>query len=203
MELNDILQKMQEHEPSLYDHNLKHYGIMIPLIEIDGETHLLFQVRARHLRSQPGDVCFPGGGVEPEDQSEMETAIRETMEELNVKREEIDKVYPLNIVMQTTDRMIHTFVGHLNPVEKIEPNPDEVDEIFTVPLSFFIENQPEVHKVFLQAEPEADFPLHLIVGGEKYNWPRMDINEHFYLYEDKVIWGLTAKIIIQFLDIIK
>ena len=203
VDLSKILNKMKAHEPSLYDHELKHFGIMIPLIEVDGQPHLLFQIRAQHLRSQPGDVCFPGGGVEPQDRSEMETAIRETMEELNVKREEIDDVYPLNIVMQTTERMIHTFVGRLKPEEAIIPNPEEVEEIFTVPLAYFIDNKPDLYPVYLQAAPAEDFPLHLIVGGEDYSWPQMRMDEHFYVYEDKVIWGLTAKIIRQFLDVIR
>src|SRR5690625_2134536 len=112
---------MKQHTPSLYD-NMKNYAIIIPLIEVNGETHLLFQVRAMHLRSQPGDVCFPGGKVEMDDKNEMETAIRETMEELNVSRKEISDVYPLNIVMQTTERAVHTFVGKLEPKEKIVPN---------------------------------------------------------------------------------
>src|SRR5699024_7562221 len=166
VDLSKILNKMKAHEPSLYDHELKHFGIMIPLIEVDGQPHLLFQIRAQHLRSQPGDVCFPGGGVEPQDRSEMETAIRETMEELNVKREEIDDVYPLNIVMQTTERMIHTFVGRLKPEEAIIPNSEVVEKSVSVPHASFIDNKPDLYPVYLQAAPAEDFPLHLIVGGE-------------------------------------
>jgi peroxisomal coenzyme A diphosphatase NUDT7 len=52
-------------------------------------------------------------------------------------------------------------------------------------------------------KPDKNFPLELIVGGEDYNWRTSKIDEYFYQYEDKVIWGLTAKILSHFIELIK
>ena len=58
------------------------YAVLIPLVQVDGEWHVLFEVRSLTMRKQPGDISFPGGRIDPTDASPMEAAIRETHEEL-------------------------------------------------------------------------------------------------------------------------
>ncbi|HWO97807.1 MAG TPA: coenzyme A pyrophosphatase, partial [Bacillus sp. (in: firmicutes)] len=94
------------------------------------------------------------------------------------------------------------FVGVISAAETIQPNPAEVAEIFTVPLSFFEKSEPERYTIRFKTEPEQGFPFHLIAGGANYNWQTRTMDEYFYFYEDKVIWGLTARILKHFLDII-
>ena len=53
------------------------FAVLAPLVRVDGETHLLFEVRALHMRRQPGEVCFPGGQIE-EGETPLEAAVRET-----------------------------------------------------------------------------------------------------------------------------
>lgn len=203
LELHTILHKLKDHKPTLFDENMRKYSILIPLIEIDGETHLLFEIRSMQLHSQPGDICFPGGRVEPTDRDEMHSAIRETAEELCIDEPEVQDVLPLDIMYPSSTRLIYTYVGHLQNESTIHPNEEEVEEIFTVPLQFFLDTNPDVYKVTFEATPEKDFPFHLIVGGENYDWRNGKIDQYFYQYEDKVIWGLTAKIILNFLSVIK
>ena len=64
-------------------------AVMILLVEENEEVSIVFEVRALKLRSQPGDVCLPGGRVEL-NEDPKETSVRESMEELNLKREQID-----------------------------------------------------------------------------------------------------------------
>ncbi len=75
---------------------------MLPLIQEDGETHVLFEVRAKTLRIQPGEICFPDGRVDEEDRNEEETAIRETCEELGVKKTDVEIAAPLDVLVCRT-----------------------------------------------------------------------------------------------------
>lgn len=178
-------------------------AVLLPLIEKGGETHILFEVRSHDLRSQPGEICFPGGRIDDEDQTEAEAAVRETMEELGIEKADISNVYALDYIVSPFGMMIYSFAGVINPMVTFSPNPPEVDHIFTVPLSFFLEKEPKVYRINFDIQPEENFPYDLIAGGENYNWHTRQVDEYFYIYEDKVIWGLTAKILSHFIEIIR
>lgn len=204
MDLESILNKLKDHKPSLYKkEKLRKYAVLLPLLEKNGEIHLLFEVRAMTLRSQPGDVCFPGGGVEEIDFDEKDAAIRETTEELGVAAEDLTEVYPLDYMMMSPELLIYPFVGRLDHKAKLVPNKAEVEEVFSIPLRFFLETEPLKYEISLEAIPKDDFPFHLIVGGENYDWRHRTVNQYFYKYEDYVIWGLTANIILNFLSFIR
>ncbi len=184
----------------------KHFrksAVLIPLIEVEGETHILFEVRSMALRSQPGDICFPGGRIDKEDESPRDCAIRETSEELGILKTGIQDVTPLDYVVSDFGRIIYPYIGTITKEHDITPNPSEVAQVFTVPLAYFLHTSPEIYKVKLNVVPEADFPFDSIVGGENYNWQLRHIDEFFYRYEDKVIWGLTAKILHHFITVVQ
>lgn len=202
MNLEQILSTIKNYNPTILGKNFRTYSILIPLIMKNDKIHVLFEVRSMKLRRQPGEICFPGGRVEKSDASPKEAAIRETSEELGIKKEEVNHVYPIDyFVHSMEERIIYPFVGMINP-EKIEPNPNEVKEIFTVPLDFLKEQEPEKHPLQFQIAENPNFPFHLIPGGKNYPFQTHAITEYFYFYEDYVIWGLTAKILHHFLSII-
>ncbi|NEU34154.1 CoA pyrophosphatase, partial [bacterium LRH843] len=58
------------------------FAVLVPLVQKQDELHVLFEVRAHHLRRQPGEICFPGGKIEPNDSTPQDAAVRETTEEL-------------------------------------------------------------------------------------------------------------------------
>lgn len=204
MDSTNIIAKLKGRIPSILGHDqLRKSAVLLPLVEVDGETHILFEVRSMNMRSQPGDICFPGGRIDKTDADPRHCAIRETTEELGISEASINDVIPLDYIVNDLSRIIYPFVGRIAKVEQIMPNPSEVGEVFTVPLSFFLENEPKCYKVNLQVSPETDFPYHLIVGGEDYNWRVRQIDELFYEYSGKVIWGLTAKILTHFIQLVK
>ncbi|MCM3609682.1 CoA pyrophosphatase [Planococcus sp. MERTA32b] len=179
------------------------FAILLPLIEKDGEIHILFEVRSHLLRNQPGDICFPGGRIDKQDESEEDAAVRETMEELGIGRKQISDIFPLDYIVSPFGMIVFSFAGIIDPDVEFRPNPPEVDSLFTVPLSFFLEKDPKVYRVNFDIQPEESFPYDLIAGGENYNWRTRQVDEYFYIYEDKVIWGLTAKILTHFMEIIR
>ena len=202
MYLNDIIQRMEKHEPSILGkEHYRKYSVLIPLVEKEDGIHLLFEIRSKHMRTQPGDVCFPGGRVDKTDSSKQYAALRETSEELGVDMKHVDNVLSLGCLI-TEGRMIYPFVGTLFAEERIEINKNEVESIFTVPLSYFLESTPKKYPVYLTAEPSEDFPYDLIQGGKAYQWKKQQIDELFYQYDGRVIWGLTAKIIAHFVAIL-
>ncbi|NMA87515.1 MAG: CoA pyrophosphatase, partial [Tissierellia bacterium] len=75
--------------------------------------------------------------------------------------------------------------------------------IFTVPLDFFMKNEPEVYYLDLLIQNSAEFPYNLIPNGEDYKWGRGKHIVHFYHYKDYIIWGYTAKVLKNLTNIIK
>ncbi|MGK7377151.1 NUDIX hydrolase [Planococcus sp. 1R117A] len=204
MDARKITEKIQTHKPEvLGSRDFAKFAILLPLIEKDGEIHVLFEKRAETLRKQPGEVCFPGGRIDPQDKSPESAALRETDEELGISEDEISAVFPLDYMVSPFGMIIYAFAGFIDPAAEFKPNPAEVGELFSVPLSFFLENPPRVYQINFDVQPEESFPYDLIVGGRDYSWRTRNLEEYFYLYEDKVIWGLTARILSHFIDIIK
>ncbi|WP_077622672.1 NUDIX hydrolase [Sediminibacillus massiliensis] len=204
MDANTILKKIENRTPSVLGHEqFAKFAVLIPMIEKDGELHLLLEVRSQNLRRQPGDICFPGGKIDKQDKSPKAAAIRETSEELGIDESEIIDVLPIDYMVSAFGMMVFPYVGMLKESQDLQPNPDEVGETFTVPLNFFLETEPKVYQVNLEVQPEENFPHDLIAGGEDYDWRPLKMEEHFYLYENRVIWGMTAKIISHFVQMIR
>lgn len=204
MEYDSIFTKLNEHTPSIMgNERFSKYAILLPLIQQNDGIHVLFEVRSLKLRRQPGEICFPGGRIDSNDKNEKYAAIRETLEELGLNRKDISDVFPLDYLISPFSMILFPFAGFINNFERIHPNPSEVEEVFTVPLSFFLENKPEMYRINLKPEPEENFPFELIFGGENYPWQPRQMNELFYLFENRVIWGLTAQILANFIDILQ
>lgn len=196
-----IQQRFAKRDRFILGHEeLKTFAVLLPLWEKKGKTHVLFEVRSRSLKHKPGEICFPGGRVEPGDTDEKRTAIRETCEELAVREDDVSVLAALDYWVGPFQSVIYPFVGRIDDQAELHPNPGEVAEIFTVPLEFFQTTEPQCHKVMLRAEPEEGFPLHLIPGGKQYSWRKVNIPQYFYCYDGRVIWGLTARIMKHFID---
>ncbi|ALS75656.1 coenzyme A pyrophosphatase [Planococcus rifietoensis] len=204
MEPEKILGKVKGRVPEvLGNRDFSKYAILLPLIEKEDGVHILFEVRSFEMRRQPGEICFPGGRIDRGDEDEEETALRETMEELGIQKEAISNVFPLDYIVSPFGMIVYSFAGFIDPDTDFKPNPPEVDSVFTVPLKFFLENEPRVYRIDFDIQPEESFPYDLIAGGENYSWRARQVDEFFYLYEDRVIWGLTAKILMHFMELIR
>ena len=180
---------------------LKKSAVMILLMEDKDELSIVFEVRAHRLRSQPGDVCLPGGKVEA-DENPREASIRETMEELNLKRDQIEMIGDMDYYVSPYGNIMHAFVGKLKYGE-INPDKDEVHNIFNVPLKFFLENEPLLYKMEIGPVNQEGFPFHLINKGKDYDFRKGYLDEYFYQYKNYVIWGFTAQIIKSFIEVLK
>lgn len=165
------------------------------------EEVIIFEKRSHRLRKQPGDICLPGGRMEP-NESAKETAKREVMEELNIKERDLNYIGALDYFISPYRTIIYPFVARLNPCE-IKVNKDEVEKIIKVPLKFFMESEPMLYELEHGPYLKDDFPYELIEGGRNYKFSRGKMEEYFYIYGEDVIWGFTARIIKELVDLIK
>lgn len=199
LNLRKIKAKVQGRKPLPVDVKNR-FSVMIPLIKRDEEIHLLFEKRAFTLRNQPGEISFPGGRIE-KGESPREAAVRETAEELLISEREIEIYSEGDFVVNPYAAIIYTFVGEIKKdFDKISPSEDEVEKVFTVPLSYFLKTKPKSYKINLRVERNKEFPYHLIPNGVNYKFKRGREEVLFYEYEDEIIWGFTAKMARRFVE---
>src|SRR5699024_12170592 len=117
--------------------------------------------RSMKLRSQPGDICFPGGRLDSGDASLKACAIRETEEEIGIHKNQINHIISLDYIVSET-RIIHPFAGELDSLDDIDINQSEESEEFNVPLHFFLEIEQREHKIYINELQEQKYPYNLI-----------------------------------------
>jgi len=181
----------------------QYYSVLVPLVEKDGELYVLYEVRAENLRRQPGEVCFPGGRIENNESAEA-CAVRETSEELNIRPEDIRIIAQMDFLHTYSNFTLYSLLGVIdhNVVKEIVVNPDEVKEIFLVPVSFLAENEPEIYCFDVLPNIGPDFPYEKINLSNGYNWRKGRSTVPIYRYGDRVIWGLTARITNHLMDLV-
>lgn len=172
----------------------KRFAVFVPILYKNGEPVLLFETRAESLRQQPGEICFPGGRLEPTESPEA-CAVRETIEELLIPESSIVVYGPGDLFISPFNFIIHPYIGRLDGYDG-RFNADEVAETFTVPLDFFRNQEPEAFACPVVSAPNGDFPYERIPGGQHYNWHVGSQEILFYQYDDEhLIWGITAQIV--------
>lgn len=203
LHIEEIKEKLKNRTPGVLD-LIGEYSVLLPLIQIDNQWNIIFEMRSMNLNTQPGEISFPGGKVE-EAESFKEAAIRETMEELMIDRENIKVFGELDYLVSPSNISIHCFVGEISGVniDKISPNIQEVDHIFTVPLQYFLTTEPKVYSLNLETQYNNEFPYNLIPKGVDYDFRKVVNKVCFYEYNDYIIWGYTAKMIKNFIEILK
>ncbi|OPY57204.1 MAG: putative NUDIX hydrolase [Pelotomaculum sp. PtaU1.Bin035] len=178
-------------------------AVLLPIIEANGEPHVLFEVRASRLKRQPGEICFPGGRVEQNEIAwPQETAVREATEELGVARDQVELIGPLDYFVNPLGTLVYPFVGKIHGYSGIVPNPHEVEEIFLVPVGYFFEKHFSRSSYEVATRYAQDFPFDRIPPSYKRGWQTMgSFPVYFYEYGNRFIWGLTAGILHNFISL--
>ncbi|NXY85179.1 NUDT7 diphosphatase, partial [Alcedo cyanopectus] len=154
-------------------------SVLLPLIVREGKLHLLLTLRSMQLRRSPGEVCFPGGKSEATDKDEIDTALREAKEEVGLQPEKVEVICRLVPGLDKMNHLVTPVVAFIEDTFQATPNPDEVSDVFVVPLEYFI--KPLNYK-----------PLPYKTSAGSLSWM------HCFMYDDRErqhsykIWGLTA-----------
>lgn len=192
--IDDIKKRLENRKVGLVDWN-KFSGIAIPLIETYEGLSLIFEVRSSKLKTQPGDICFPGGKLEAGEEPEH-CALREMEEEIGIPASDTKVLGQFDTLHEFSGHTLYTFVVEVPPdsLEKLRINPDEVAEVFTVPVKFFQENEAEIYDIEVRSDV-SNFPYEETGIAPDYKWRRGKNLLPLYRYKDKVIWGITARIV--------
>lgn len=200
--LNNIKDKFKDFKPYINGYeNMRRASVLIPIVKIDGIYNILFEVRSKNLRTQPSEISFPGGKIE-NDESPYETAIRETCEELGTNSSNIEIFSQLDLLVTPMNMIIHPYLGYIENIDNLNINKDEVDHIFYVPISYLLKNNPSNYDNSVQIVPNRDFPYDKIPNKENYKFESGNYPVLFYEYHDYIIWGITAKMLNNFLNLI-
>lgn len=182
----------------------RYYSVLLPLVEKDGQLHLLYEMRARHMKSDPGEICFPGGHIEA-GETPLEAALRETFEETGIPEEKIEVIGPGNILYGYANYTLYTYLSVI-PYEAFlnaRPEPEEVEELFLVRLTD-LENCPkQVFREEVSAKIDEDFPYEKIGIDKDYGWRTGQWDIPIYEVDGRVIWGLTARITGNLLQVLE
>jgi len=159
-------------------------AVLLLIYEVHSEPHILFTLRTHLVETHKGQISFPGGAADPEDDDLRLTALRETYEELGVRPEHVEVVGQLDDSPSISGFMVTPYVGFIRgPVPyRFLPNRHEVAELIEVPLTHLMDRANVTEEVRQ-------------IDGR-------DLVMYSYLFKGHVIWGLTARILRQFLDLL-
>lgn len=176
-------------------------AVLLLIQTLGDRDYLILEKRAMSLRSQPGDISFPGGRIE-NGEDPAQAALRETWEETGIPSHQIDLIGSLEFYVTHFGAVLYPFVGRTT-AEEFQPNPDEVEYLIRIPLEDLLDQEPEIYSIRIDPSPPEDFPYDRIQGGRNYRFSQIRMEEYFYRYEDHHIWGTTARILHHFLSLIK
>lgn len=178
--LEQLIDRMRRHLPASLDQPLPDASVLVPVTRLQGEPELILTRRALTMNSHAGEVAFPGGKKDEADSDLLMTALRESEEEIGLHRGEVEVLGQLAQLRSRAGIKVTPWVGLVAPDVVLTPNPQELDSIFRVPLRFFVESRPQND--------------HLV------RWMGNEFLMPTWRYDDKVIWGLTAFIIVDLVN---
>jgi len=157
-------------------------AVLLPIYYEQGQYYILFTKRTEQVKEHKGQISFPGGAYEEKDGTLINTALRECAEEIGLTADEVEILGELDDqVSRTSNYIISPFVALIPWPHPLKIDHWEVEEIIQVPIPALL------GKDCLRQETE-------IIGDE-------EVTLYFYHYQGQIIWGATARILNQFLDI--
>jgi 8-oxo-dGTP pyrophosphatase MutT (NUDIX family) len=157
-------------------------AVLVPIVD-RGDAHLVFAKRSDHVGQHAGQISFPGGRIDPEDPDDLHAALREAHEEVALPPSAVE---PLGMLDDTetfaTQYVITPWVGLVRGAVAWQPDGHEVERVIEVPVGALLER--------------GCFRVE--------HWERAGVvrDVYFYEYRDTTIWGATARILKQYLDIV-
>ncbi len=163
----------------------KNAAVLIPILRLNSRWHVIFCHRSSTVENHKDQVSFPGGAMEPDDSSLIETALRESREEINLHAEDVDIVGVMPAFDTISSFRLTPVIGLLKHPVELKLSKEEVERVFTIPL------------VWLAAEKNYAFHPHHRENGTVSNVL------FFKPYKKEVVWGITAIIMYEFVKQLK
>ena len=154
-------------------------GVLISLIYRNDNPHFLLTRRTNTVATHKGQISFPGGMMEGIDATLLKTALRETEEEIGVDSNRIEILGEFHDYLAITDNLVRPYAGVIPEESEFQPNRKEVAYLLEIPVAFFAETNP-------------------VVKQREVRGVTHDV--YYYDYNGDTVWGLTARIIRDFID---
>lgn len=167
---------------TVVDSSLTPAGVTLLLYPKDGEYCILLNKRTDTVDDHKGEISFPGGRKDPEDETLLDTALRETHEEMGISPDDVDVLGEIDDVPTNTSYLISTFVGTIPYPYEFAPSEAEVAEVLEVPISTLMDINSARDEVRVR-------------DGEL-------VNSVSYSYDGHLIFGATARILSRFLELL-
>ncbi|CAN5133532.1 CoA pyrophosphatase [soil metagenome] len=155
-------------------------AVLVPLVMRPDGLSVLLTRRTAHLNDHAGQISFPGGRAEAFDASLVETALRETREEVGIEADEVEVVGQLHDYVTRTGYRVTPVIGLLTPPRELRPDPFEVAEVFETPLAFLMDPANHETRALTRFEGSVEVKRRFFA----MHW-RAGVGDYF-------IWGATA-----------
>ncbi len=157
-------------------------AVLVPIYCKRGQYHILLTKRTETVKTHKGQISFPGGVYEEQDRTLVNTALRESTEEIGLMAEDAEILGELDDgISIESNYSISPFVGLIPWPYQFKLNEEETEEIIEVPISILLDKNYSRQKI-------------KTLDGK-------EVTSYSYNYQGKIIWGATARILNQFLDI--
>ena len=154
----------------------------------DGQHCILFNKRSETVEHHKGEISFPGGSKDPEDTDFLATALREAEEEMGILPQDVTVLGQLDDVATRSQYGVKVFVGTIPYPYSFRPSADEIAEVLEVPFEHLASPRNLRHEMRWSLPPEK--------GGQR-------VPGYCYVYGEHMIWGATAKIVHQFVELVE
>jgi 8-oxo-dGTP pyrophosphatase MutT (NUDIX family) len=168
---------------TLADNNLMPAAVMLLLYPKDGQYCVLLNKRSQEVEHHKGEMSFPGGARDPQDRDFLDTALRETEEEMGIRREDVTILGRLDDVVTRSNFCVRVYIGTIPYPYPFNPSPLEVAEVVEIPIPA------------LQSAANLRYDTRWVDGRA--------VNTCSYAYNEHLVFGATAKILQQFLDLLE
>lgn len=179
--MRDLLtERLSAYSPRKLPLDYPEAGILVPVTDNTANPELVLTLRSETLSTHQGQVAFPGGKRDATDESLAATALRESHEEIGLPPDQVSIISPLGQVMSRYGIIVTPYVGVIPEDYPLQANPAEIESIFKVPLAFFLEDKRERTDALKLLNSTFYVPC--------YRWERYQI------------WGLSAVVLVDFLN---
>jgi 8-oxo-dGTP pyrophosphatase MutT (NUDIX family) len=181
--VNDISTENERINLNKIKKEYKIAAVLFPFIEKDKQLNVILTTRSKEVVSHPGQVCFPGGKLDKTDKNLIECAKREAFEEIGIKPNQIKVLGQIDQCITGTAYKVTPIVALISSEYIPVIQESEVADLFEVPFDFFLDKNN--------------------LKMEKANYKGKNYSYYQYNWKNKKIWGSTARMIVNFCEIMK